>query len=81
VLEAVAVALPDPQLGNRIVASVVPRGGASVDAQALRAFCAQRLPTYMVPERLQLRAELPRTSTSKADRSALRGEWEMGAGT
>ena len=80
VLEAVAVALPDAQLGNRIVASVVPRAGESVEAQALRAFCAQRLPAYMVPERLEVRSALPRTSTSKADRTALRGEWEMGAG-
>ena len=80
VLEAVAVALPDPQLGNRIVASVVPRAGETVEAQALRAFCAQRLPAYMVPERLEVRGALPRTSTSKADRTALRGEWEMGAG-
>jgi acyl-coenzyme A synthetase/AMP-(fatty) acid ligase len=82
VLEAVAVPLPDPQLGNRIVASVVLRTGEHVEPQALRAHCAARLPAYMVPERIEVRRELPRTSTSKADRTALRGEWEAtGAST
>ncbi|MBF5043130.1 D-alanine--poly(phosphoribitol) ligase [Aggregicoccus sp. 17bor-14] len=80
VLEAVAVPLPDPQLGNRIVASVLLRTGGQVEPQALRAFCAERLPAYMVPERIAVHGELPRTSTSKADRTALKKAWETGAG-
>lgn len=79
VLEAVAVALPDPVLGNRIVASVVPRTAGGVDANVLRAYCGDRLPGYMVPESIELRAELPRTSTGKVDRGGLRGEWERRA--
>jgi acyl-coenzyme A synthetase/AMP-(fatty) acid ligase len=79
VLEAVAVPLPDPALGNRIVASVVPRAAHEVDADMLRAHCGDRLPSYMVPESIELRAELPRTSTGKVDRGVLRGEWERKA--
>lgn len=77
VLEAVAVPLPDAAAGNRIVASVVPRSGALAAGEALRAFCRERLPIYMVPESVEVRRELPRTSTGKADRSALRSEWEQ----
>jgi amino acid adenylation domain-containing protein len=77
VREAVAVPLPDPALGNRIVASVVPRAGADVDARALRSFLGARVPNYMVPASIEVREELPRTSTGKADRTALRGEWEL----
>ncbi len=75
VTEAVAVPLPDPALGNRIVATVVPRPGASPDAAGLRAFCSARLPGYMVPERMEVKNELPRTSTGKADRNTLSQSW------
>ncbi|BDG01072.1 amino acid adenylation domain-containing protein [Anaeromyxobacter oryzae] len=76
VREAVAVPLPDGSHGNRIVASVVPRAGEAVEPRALRAWMGGRLPTYLVPEGLDVRPELPRTSTGKADRARLRAEWE-----
>jgi amino acid adenylation domain-containing protein len=76
VREAVAVPLADPAAGNRIVASVMPRAGEAVDARGLRAFLGARLPSYMVPERLEVLRELPRTSTGKADRARLAREWE-----
>jgi amino acid adenylation domain-containing protein len=79
VLEAVATPLPDPALGNRIVATVVLRAGGQADAGALGVHCSERLPSYMVPERIELVPEMPRTSSGKADRGALRGQWERRA--
>ncbi len=76
VLEAVAVAVPDPNIGNLIVASVVPRSGKVIEMNELRAFCRQLIPVYMVPERVDVRQALPRTSTGKADRTALLNEWK-----
>jgi amino acid adenylation domain-containing protein len=78
VLEAVAVPLPDPQIGNRIVATVVPRAGCAPEVGAMLGFCKERLPLYMIPERIEIRRELPRTSTGKADRGTLRIQWERG---
>jgi amino acid adenylation domain-containing protein len=82
VREAVAVALPDAAAGNRLVAVVVPRAGAPVAAQdlpgALVAHLAARLPRYMLPERVAVLGELPRTSNGKADRARLREWWETG---
>jgi amino acid adenylation domain-containing protein len=75
VLEAVVVPLPDPQIGSRLVASVVSRAGRRPEPGALRAHCAERLPVYMVPERVEVRSALPRTSTGKTDRQALAREW------
>jgi amino acid adenylation domain-containing protein len=81
VREAVALPLPSAATGNRIVASVVPRTGEAVDLRALRAHVGGRLPNYMVPEGLEVRPELPRTSTGKADRAQLAREWaEKGDG-
>lgn len=75
VLEAVAVPLPDPHIGNRIVASIVPRTGFRPEPASVRAFCAERVPIYMLPELIEVRPAFPRTSTGKADRQALIQEW------
>ncbi len=77
VLEAIATPLPDPDLGARLVATVVPRDGTAPDPGALKGYCRERLPIYMVPERIDVRTDLPRTSTGKADRVALRADWEQ----
>ena len=74
-LEAVVVAIPDEQSGNRLAASVVARSGSTVEVKELRAFCAERLPVYMVPEFIEVIDAMPRTSTGKADRSTLSAEW------
>jgi amino acid adenylation domain-containing protein len=76
VLEAVALPLPDPAIGNRIVASIVPCSGEQLESNQLRAHCSRFLPTYMVPEQIEIRPSLARTSTGKADRQALRQEWQ-----
>ena len=74
-LEAVVVAIPDEQSGNRLAASVVARSGCTLEVKELRAFCAERLPVYMVPEFIEVIDAMPRTSTGKADRSTLSAEW------
>lgn len=71
VTEAVALAVPDELQNNRIRA--VAAVSETLTSEALRAFCAERLPPYMVPEEIDVRAELPKTSTGKVDRRALTG--------
>jgi len=74
VAEAAAVALPDPDIGHVIRAAAVARTGQSLEASALRAFCADRLPAYMMPVSFEILSSLPRGSTGKVDRVKLRGE-------
>jgi acyl-coenzyme A synthetase/AMP-(fatty) acid ligase len=76
VVEAVVVPIPDERAGNRIVSTVVPRSGQVVDSGALRSFCGERLPGYMVPEQIEIVDALPRTSTGKADRKMLLDQWQ-----
>lgn len=76
VVEAVVVPIPDERSGNRIVSTVVPRSGQDVDPGALRSFCGERLPGYMVPEQIEIVDALPRTSTGKADRKMLLDQWQ-----
>ena len=76
ILEAIAVPIPDPEVGNRIVASVVARAGQSPDTNQLRAYCSRFLPTYMVPEQIEVRESMALTSTGKTDRQLLLREWQ-----
>lgn len=69
--EAAAVPIPDEQFGNRIKACVVPDPPGSLTEPEIKKFCADRLPSYMVPEFVTLYSALPRTSTGKVDRKRL----------
>ncbi len=67
-----AVVLRNDDGADRLVAFVVPAAGAGIDAAALRAALGRQLPAYMVPSRFEVVAALPRLSSGKVDRKALR---------
>jgi amino acid adenylation domain-containing protein len=69
--EAVVIAIPDDEVTHRLRAVVVTKSAAALDEAALRQHCAESLPRYMVPEAIEFRRELPRTSSGKVDRRAL----------
>lgn len=71
VREAVVVAVPDEEIGTRLKAVIAPHAEGALSEAELQAFCAARLPRYMVPEVFLFRSDLPKTSTEKTDRQAL----------
>ncbi|MBR0713719.1 class I adenylate-forming enzyme family protein [Bradyrhizobium liaoningense] len=71
VVESAIIAKPCPVLGERVHAVVVTR--EAVAAEALRAWCAERLSDYKVPETMLLTAEpLPRNANGKVLKRQLR---------
>ncbi|UJR83304.1 amino acid adenylation domain-containing protein [Sandaracinus amylolyticus] len=69
---AAAVPVPDPIVGHLIRAFVVLADGVAPPSPGdLEQFCAERLPRYMLPESIEIVAELPLTSSGKTDRRAL----------
>jgi o-succinylbenzoate---CoA ligase len=73
VLEAAVLGRPDPQWGEAVTAIVLPRPGAVIEVEALRAHCARVLTPYKVPRRVVLaRGPLARTPSGKLRRSELR---------
>ncbi|WP_244478976.1 non-ribosomal peptide synthetase [Methylobacterium sp. Leaf106] len=66
-----AAALRQGPAGPLLVAYVVTAAGAELDASALRADLARRLPDYMVPSRIVALDRLPLTPNGKLDRAAL----------
>ncbi|HKY34262.1 MAG TPA: amino acid adenylation domain-containing protein [Candidatus Polarisedimenticolia bacterium] len=72
VAEAAAVGVPDEEAGHRVEAFVTLRGEATVPGMAsLQRHCVEKVPRYMVPERIEVLPVLPTTSTGKVDRQAL----------
>lgn len=67
--ECAVIAVPDELVTNRITAYVVARDGVS--RKELVAFCADRIPRYMVPDTFVFADRLAKTSTGKIDRQAL----------
>ena len=66
------VGIPDPVLGERGVAFLVPRDVASPpDADEIRAFVKQHIADYKVPDRVIVCGELPLTPGMKVDKAAL----------
>jgi acyl-coenzyme A synthetase/AMP-(fatty) acid ligase len=72
--EAVALAVPDDEIGNTILAVVTLSDSHSLASPELKRHCAEKLPAYMIPERIQFRDSLPRTGNGKIDRQRLQRE-------
>jgi len=74
VAEVGVAGVPDERKGEIITAWVVPRPGQSVDADALRSYCKEKLAPYKVPAKIEIRTELPKTMVGKVLRRALVAE-------
>lgn len=71
-VSAAAVVLRQDHGLDRLVAFVVPEAGAPLDRAALRAALKAQLPPYMVPSHFEEMAVLPRLTSGKTDRKALK---------
>jgi crotonobetaine/carnitine-CoA ligase len=72
VLEAAVVGVPSSLGEDDIVAFVVPRPGAFIDAEDMRGFVRERLADFKVPERIHVKDALPRTATERVTKHLLR---------
>ena len=76
VLNVAVVAMPDPVLGERACACVVPRPGAALTLDELTRFLRdeRRVAKFKLPERLELRERFPTTAVGKISKKDLRDE-------
>jgi cyclohexanecarboxylate-CoA ligase len=73
IAEAAVVATPDPLMGERVCAVIVPRTGRSFDvAEARRYFAQAGVARQKTPEVVLLVDELPRTPAGKVQKFVLR---------
>jgi len=67
VRDALVVGLPDPRWGHRVTAVVAPARDASLTADALVAYVADRLADYKKPRTVVFVPEIQRSPSGKAD--------------
>ncbi|WAU85982.1 long-chain fatty acid--CoA ligase [Streptomyces sp. Qhu-G9] len=80
VAEAAVVAVPDDKWGERPLATVVLKEGASADFNDLRSFLAGegKIAKWQLPERWTIIETVPKTSVGKFDKKVLRRQYAAG---
>ncbi len=71
VMQACVVPVPDELKGYKPVAFVVPRAGASLAEEQVKAFVLANAPAYQHPRRVYFLDTFPLAATNKVDRKAL----------
>jgi fatty-acyl-CoA synthase len=75
VAEAVVVAAPHPDWGERPLAVVVPKAGCQPTIEELRAYLAPRFAKWWLPDAVVLVEALPKSGTGKLMKRAIRDEY------
>ncbi len=76
--ECCVAGVPDGYRGETVKAFVVVKSGATLTADDLAAFCAERLAPFKVPKIVEFRDSLPKSAVGKILRRALVGEEKNG---
>ena len=78
VAEAAVIAMPHPKWDERPLAIVVLKPGQSLGADELLAFMQPHVASWWLPDEVILADEIPRTSTGKFNKLALRERYAAG---
>ena len=66
------IGVPDTRYGEELMAWIIPRGDAVLDADAVRAFCQGRIAHYKIPRYVKLVDAFPMTVTGKVQKFKMR---------
>ena len=71
VAQAIACGVPDPRLGEDVIAVVVRRAGSNLTERELREFASTRIAAFKVPRRIMFVEQIPKGPTGKIQRIGL----------
>ncbi len=66
------VGVPDSKYGEELMAWVIPKEGAKLDAEAVRAFCTGKISYHKIPKYIEFTDEYPMTASGKVRKFKLR---------
>ena len=66
------IGVPDERYGEELCAWIVPRAGARLDEESVRAFCRDQIAHYKVPRYIRLVEGFPTTVTGKVQKFQMR---------
>lgn len=72
VLTSAVIGCPNAEWGETVTAVIILRGGQTVTADEMIAFCRERLAAYKIPRKVVFGDELPRNSMGKVQKARLR---------
>ena len=72
VAESAVIGVPHPDFGEAVVALIVAKAGAALDADALVAQLKRQIANFKVPKRAFVVADLPRNAMGKVQKNMLR---------
>jgi acyl-CoA synthetase (AMP-forming)/AMP-acid ligase II len=72
VAQAAVIGIPDERMGEVGMAFVVPVPGRTPTADAIRAWCRERMANYKVPRRIAIVDALPQNASGKVTKFVLR---------
>ena len=73
--ESAVIGIPHPDFGEAVMAVVVPKAGAKLDAQAMIADLKTQIANFKIPKRLEIVADLPRNAMGKVQKNILRQQY------
>jgi acyl-CoA synthetase (AMP-forming)/AMP-acid ligase II len=77
VLDVAVIGIPNETFGESLLAFVVLRDGAAMNAHELVEFCRDKIAGYKIPRQLEIISEMPRNPSGKILKKELRKPyWE-----
>lgn len=70
--EVAVIGTPHAEWGETVTAVIVPKEGKTVDADEVKAYCAQHLAKYKIPRLIKIVETIPRTPSGKVMKYRLR---------
>jgi fatty-acyl-CoA synthase len=70
--DVAVVGVPDERYGEELCVWIVPKTGRSVDPEALRAYCRDRIAHFKIPRHVMIVDALPMTVTGKVQKYKIR---------
>lgn len=73
--ESAVIGIPHPDFGEAVMAVVVPKAGAKLNAEAMIATLKTQIANFKIPKRIEIVYDLPRNAMGKVQKNILRQQF------